>query len=590
MKNIIKITSLAVAFVLIVTLFIIKMGDYSRKELLDDASNEKPFVISTQPAGIFGVYENQKVKVTAVALTGAEVTVRVGAKKYKAKEIEKYDSSYSVYSANVKMPSSQMEIESVGVVAVNTVLNSVSSGINAFQVFYSPKLQTVIPSATEKNSTTLTVQNYISEEETLSVTTAPPRTTSVSEYTPSVSQNQTGAVTGKLCVVTESYADTFLTGDNDTTFIPYLSPLAMGTMDYVVSESSAYDSEAGKTREFYTLSSGRKVLKSAVTLYDSGNMGDNTLSVLSSYGENGNLHITLSESWKVPYSVSIMPQQYYSSHGKNYNVKEFTAQTISFTFYHTVSAGGTVDTSSSDTVSSSDWSVDPYGKTATLTLYLRNQGEFYGYSVRYDENGNFIISIHNKPKSLAGTVILLDPGHGGTDSGALGYSGAIKESQLNFANAVELKYELERRGATVYLTRYDDVKVTLEERKAMSRALRPDLFISLHCDGNDNKGIYGTSAFYYKPMSEKLARSIYGQMINCYSSYIYRSNPARAAEAARGYRYHPFSVTRIEDCPSVLIETGYVTNDEECRILVEEETRKQIAVAIANGIENYIYS
>lgn len=595
-KTVISVIVLTVAVVLV--FFAVKTIGNSRPAVLDEVIKETVPILSAEPAGILGVYEKQKVKVTAVVLKNAEVSVSVGAKRYATKRADSYDSTYDIYSAYIKIPNSKMEIESIGIIKVNAVINKEAYTLSAFQVYYSPKQTVFVPQSTTDNTefTTLKVENYVSEQTTSSpvqssTTVKTTMTTAVSEYIPATSQTVTSsALTGLVAVVKGTPADTRPGNTTDSTFIPYYTPLPVGTMDYITGECSSYDSEAGETREFYNLASGRRVVKGNVDVYNYGTLGDNTISTLSSYGLDRNLYVILGESWKVPFSADLSPQQYYKANGKKFNVKTFSPTTLSFTFYHTVSAGGTIDTSGSDVISSAYWTTNPSAKTATLTMTLKTPGVFYGYSAYYDESGNLVLMIHNKIQSLAGSVILLDPGHGGIDSGALGYDGAIYESQVNFANAIELKYELERRGATVYLTRYDDVKVSLEERKNMAIMLKPDLYISLHCDGNDDKSVFGTSSFYYKPMSQALSQSIYNEMTKVYSSYVYPSDYNKATEALRGSRYHPFSVTRLEDCPSVLIETGYVTNYEECAVLVKEETRKQIAVAIANGIENYIYS
>lgn len=573
-------------------LLAVRFSEGRQTGVLDEFKTEKAPILSAEPAGILGVYEKQKVKVTAVALKNSAVSVSVGARRYKAKRTESYDGSYDIYSVNIKIPESRMEIDSLGVIKVNAVINDTAYTLSAFQVYYAPKQTVFVPDVL--STTTLKAENYVSEDTSATnseaTTVRTTMTTSVSEYIPYTSSAVTGDSTGLVAVVSGYQADTRPGNTTDGTFIPYYTPLPAGTMDYITGECSSYDSEAGENREFYNLASGRRVLKKSVEIYSSGNLGDNTISTLSSYSQNGSLNILLSESWRVPFSVELSPQQYYKANGKSYNVKTFAPTTVSFTFYHTVSAGGTLDTTGSDIISSAYWTTNPTAKTATLTMTLRAPGAFYGYSTNYDANGNLSITIHNKIQSLYGCVVLLDPGHGGTDSGALGYDGAIYESQVNFANAVELKYELERRGAMVYLTRYDDVTVSLEDRKNMAMSLKPDLYISLHCDGNENKSAFGTSAFYYKPMSQALAQNIYNEITKVYSSYIYPNDYNKIAEASRGCRYHPFSVTRLEDCPSVLIEVGYVTNYEECAILVKEETRKQIAVAIANGIEGYINS
>lgn len=582
------ILTCAVVFVLAAVLIFVFGKPNSSSELLEsaDAQIKSAVITRTEPSGIVFAHEGQKIKFTVTALSNSKVTVKVGAKKYKTKE--KVDSDgYSVYSVNVKMPQSKIEIESLGIIGVTAINAGQAYIADCAKVIYSKSetpSQTQQPQST-MSGTTLTVQNHVLSEDTAKTNTVSQSSTAPSFYTAQTGSSQQSAVTsGQMCVVTEGAADTWPGNDNTDTYIPYYTPLTRGTMDYVVSESEVYDSEEGTMRYFYTLGSGRRVLKKNVSLVQAS-YADNSIST-ASYCANGELKLILSESWKVPYTASLEPQQYYSANGKKFNVSSFTASALKFTFYYTVSAVGNIDASGSDIVSSGAWSVDSASKTATLTLPLRKAGMYYGYSAEYDANGNLVITVHNKINSLAGSVILLDPGHGGSDSGALGYNGSIYESQMNFANAVELKNELESRGAAVYLTRYDDLKVTLEERKAMTYSLKPDLYISLHCDGSEDKSIYGTSAYYFKPMSQPLAGAIYDEMSQMYQSYMY--SPDKAQNALRGCRYHPFSVTRVEDCPSVLIEVGYITNDEECAKFTNEETRKKTAVAIANGIEKYI--
>ena len=90
-------------------------------------------------------------------------------------------------------------------------------------------------------------------------------------------------------------------------------------------------------------------------------------------------------------------------------------------------------------------------------------------------------------------------------------------------------------------------------------------------------------------MSKPLAKSIYDELVAAWQS-LYASSPERQSRVSRGCDFHPFSVTRIEDCPSVLIETGYVTNNEECAVMADTASREKLAAAIANGIESFILS
>ena len=149
-KRIVRVlicTALVLASV-VIAFFAIKATEGRQSAVLNEIKqNEKPPILSAEPAGILGVYEKQKVKVTAVALKNSVVSVSVGARRYKAKRTESYDGSYDIYSAYIKTPGSRMEIDSVGVVKVNAVLNDTAYTLSALQVYYSPKQTVFVPEA-----------------------------------------------------------------------------------------------------------------------------------------------------------------------------------------------------------------------------------------------------------------------------------------------------------------------------------------------------------------------------------------------------------------------------------------------------------
>ena len=481
-----------------------------------------------------------------------------------------------------------MEIESIGRIYVTAVLGSQTQTADGPNVVYS------VPETTTSASGTLPAVNKGKDEpyevsgSDFSVTAVTQGATEGVTYTtsPTSGLQYTG---NQMCVVTADYADTWPAGTNSDSFVPFYTTLAKGTMDYVVGQSEAYDSEEEKMRYFYELSCGRRVLRENVMLLERYDMGQNSLSVLSSRTDGGELEIRLSTRWKVPYSFSFAPQSYYAGYNKLYNVESFTAEYIQFTFYHTSSASGKIDTTGSTVVSSASWGIDSASGAVTLTMPLSQKGKYFGYSLSYDSNDNLIIRINNNPQTLKGAVIVLDPGHGGRDPGTLGYDGAVEEADLNFATAAAVMNELQKKGATVYLTRYEDKYMSLDERKAIARSVKPDVFACIHANGSVNASNYGTTTYYFRPMSKPLAKSIYDELVAAWQS-LYASSPERQSRVSRGCDFHPFSVTRIEDCPSVLIETGYVTNNEECAVMADTASREKLAAAIANGIESFILS
>lgn len=543
---------------------------------------------SVEPLPNLTAYMGKKSTVTVYAASGSKVTVKAGTKKVKAKALSYESGGYCKYIANIKMPDSRMEIESIGRISVTAVLGSQTQTADGPNVVYS------VPETTTFPSVTLTADNFQKDEpgkitgDDFSVTALTQSSTEGVTYvtSPVSSMQYTG---NQMCVVTADYADTWPAGTNSDSFVPFYTTLAKGTMDYVVGQSEAYDSEEEKTRYFYELSCGRRVLRENVMLLERYDMGQNSLSVLSSQSDGGELEIKLSTRWKVPYSFSFAPQSYYSGYNKLYHVENFTAEYIQFTFYHTSSASGKIDTTGSNVVSGASWGIDSASGAVTLTMPLSQKGKYFGYSLSYDSSDNLIIRINNNQQTLKGAVIVLDPGHGGKDPGAIGYSGAVEEADVNFATSVAVMNELQNKGATVYLTRYEDKAMSLEERKAIVRSVKPDVFVCVHANGSVNASNYGTSAYYFRPMSKPLAKSIYDELVTAWKG-LYASSPEKQGRIANGCDFHPFSVTRIEECPSVLVEVGYMTNNEECAVMADTASREKLAAAIANGIEKYIIS
>ena len=537
---------------------------------------------SVSPSDSVYVSPKEKVKFTVVAYSKADVTVRVGTKRYDAKPADIETDGYTAFTVKVTMPDTREEIQAIGAVSVLAICGDSSVQMQGASVYPADEMT---QTTTNEQSTTLYAGNYVPDlpSDAYQYTTLPSTNKVPSVSSTTTPAAQSGFTGNQMCIVTANEANTWPLISGDDTYVPYYTPLINGTMDYVTAASEAYNEDDGEMVYFYELSSGRKVKRDSVQLISQQNLPSNAISVVSATSSGGTLTIKLKTSWKVPYAFTYNPQNYYSAYGKLYNVTGFTANYLQMTFYHTTSASGNIDASGSDVISSAYWSVS--GNTATLNMPLRFQGQYYGYSIEYDNNGYMTVTIHNKPQSLRGSVILLDPGHGGKDSGALGLSGGVYESNVNYALAYYTKLSLEAKGATVYMTRGGDTSVELEERKAMVRSLKPDLFVSIHCNGHEDKSKIGTSVYYYKPFSYKLANNIYNQLLSVFKNNLYYAQSGLYDDISDGTVYYPFSVTRLEDCPSVLIETGYITNDNECLKLIDTSNQQKLASAIATGIE-----
>jgi len=175
---------------------------------------------------------------------------------------------------------------------------------------------------------------------------------------------------------------------------------------------------------------------------------------------------------------------------------------------------------------------------------------------------------------LNGITILLDAGHGGSDTGAI--RDGINEKDINLAVTLKLRDALVKQGANVLLTRADDSALTLDERKALIATHAPTLFVSVHTNAHTNDGIDGIEAYYWNDASPALAQAIYQAVVDGLGE---RGNWVRKRELA--VVHHDFA-------PAALIEIGYLSNDNNRKLLVDEKYQEKVAESIYTGILDYV--
>ena len=189
---------------------------------------------------------------------------------------------------------------------------------------------------------------------------------------------------------------------------------------------------------------------------------------------------------------------------------------------------------------------------------------------------------------LKGKKIAIDPGHGGSDSGAIGPTG-VMEKNVTMRVSRELKRLLEAEGATVVLTRTTDTEVSdkganataveeLEARCEIANRANADIFLSIHADAFTNREVKGTTAYYYAKASEKskrLADSVRLALIDAIGTLD------------RGTQTCNFYVVKHTDMPATLVEISFISNADEERMMNSEEGVKNIARGIADGIADY---
>lgn len=229
-----------------------------------------------------------------------------------------------------------------------------------------------------------------------------------------------------------------------------------------------------------------------------------------------------------------------------------------------------------------------------------------------------------EPKALPADgkpVVVIDPGHGGVDPGAIGVSG-IYEKYITLAVARELKASLERNGRyKVYLTRDRDIFIRLRDRVAIARQYNADLFISLHADSVANPQLKGLSVYTLSQNAsdseaqaladkENKADLIAGidlshesaDVANILIDLAQRETMNRSAGFAGGvvdevgreqtllgntHRFAGFAVLKAPDVPSVLVEMGYLSNEAEERNLRQPEYRVKLAKGLSRAVDRF---
>ena len=181
-------------------------------------------------------------------------------------------------------------------------------------------------------------------------------------------------------------------------------------------------------------------------------------------------------------------------------------------------------------------------------------------------------------------VVVIDPGHGGGDSGAVGHYG-VKEKDVTLYVALRVEKLLTDAGAKVIMTRKDDRDVSYRnspnrtELQARVDKCPPetDIFISIHCNAFSNPSSHGMETYYYSgsPQSRRLAVLLNEEL----AKYGKRFN--------RGVRTANYYVLKHNSHPSSLIELAFVTNYEEENLLADDDYQDTLAKAIASAVNRY---
>ncbi|MET3874910.1 N-acetylmuramoyl-L-alanine amidase [Chitinophaga sp. OAE865] len=201
----------------------------------------------------------------------------------------------------------------------------------------------------------------------------------------------------------------------------------------------------------------------------------------------------------------------------------------------------------------------------------------WGYQVYYDNN-RITVKVKRVPQnlSLKNLVIGLDPGHGGSNPGATGLTGAV-EKNMTLVLSLQLKTLLEKEGATVIMSRTTEKFVANEDRLSFFRRTNPDLLLSIHLNASGNPvDVYGTATYYKQPFCEPLNAAIHERLLQT-GLYDFGNNPD-----------FNFILNNPTEFPDALVETLFLSNPGDEEKVLDPAFQREIVTAIVEGVKDYL--
>ncbi|MDD2956646.1 MAG: N-acetylmuramoyl-L-alanine amidase [Oscillospiraceae bacterium] len=357
---------------------------------------------------------------------------------------------------------------------------------------------------------------------------------------------------GVMVMVTAKSAETFPDSTSDDLSYPDYFPMCKGTLDITLGDEIVYKN-GGSTYSYYNLQSGKRVYSKDITTVDSDDysLGDNVIKGLTVTSDSNNTSVMLNMTEKAAYTV------------------KYSFGEIAITFDYTKSVPDNLSLSKNPLFSSANWS------GTTLKLKLKNS--FLGFYAYYNNSGQLVFQFNNPPSSLGSARISLDPGHCNTDPGAIGFykdpdtGKQINEYDINLAITKYVKEYLEDEGVDVYMVNTTSGYVSLESRMSQCKSLDSHLVLCIHANSAASSSASGTEAYYFNSYSSSLAKTVSSKV----ASALGTSN--------RGSKFGRFYMTRDSEFPAILLETGFVSNENEFSKLISNKYQKAVAKAIVNG-------
>ncbi len=262
---------------------------------------------------------------------------------------------------------------------------------------------------------------------------------------------------------------------------------------------------------------------------------------------------------------------------------------FTLTLHNTTAQTDTIPFNDNPFISRLDWQQIPPspGINSGAVQYVFNlkKNQQWGYKLGY-EGTTLKLKLRHPPrlarsrrKPLSGIKILLDPGHGGEESGAIGPTG-LPEKDVNLTVSKLLREELVKRGATVVMTREEDKFVSLGDRQTIIANEEPTLALSVHYnalpDYGDAENTKGIGMFWYHPQAHSLAVYLHNYLVE------------KLDRPSYGVFWNNLALTRPEAAPSLLLELGFMSNPQEFEWVTNPKEQKKLARTLADGIIKWL--
>ncbi len=262
---------------------------------------------------------------------------------------------------------------------------------------------------------------------------------------------------------------------------------------------------------------------------------------------------------------------------------------FTLTLHNTTAQTDTIPFNDNPFISRMDWQQIPPspGGNSTAVQYIFNlkKNQQWGYKLGY-EGTTLKLKLRHPPelsrsrrKPLSGLKILIDPGHGGKESGATGPTG-LPEKDVNLTISKLLREELVKRGAKVVMTREEDKFVSLGDRQKIIAAEEPVVALSVHYnalpDYGDAENTKGIGMFWYHPQAHSLAVYLHNYLVK------------KLDRPSYGVFWNNLALTRPEAAPSLLLELGFMSNPQEFEWVNNPKQQKKLARTLADGIIKWL--